>query len=67
VATQAEGDRWHHEPLAGRTLQLCQGGFNDVRRNRQRGGLIHIVVRAGVRDDRSLLKVQQMETVEKMA
>jgi len=31
VATQTEGDRRHHVLLAGRTFQLCQDAFTDIR------------------------------------
>jgi hypothetical protein len=44
VATQTQGDGWHHVLLAGSTLQLCQDAFTDVRHRRLHVGRRLVVV-----------------------
>jgi len=65
VATQTEGDRRRHVLLAGRTMQLRQGGFKDVGHRRKHAAHNEIVMGVGVNEGHSFLKVQQMNTVNK--
>jgi len=44
VATQTQGDGRHHVLLAGRTLQLCQDAFTDVRHRRLHVGRRRVIV-----------------------